>query len=250
MQSFVNNWISPEMQMMRRFTSYQSVVSNSQFSSTSTELHEIMDSAILSCEGSLLETSIDGYEKASYLNNSCCAISSINAFMLHKVHKTGSKLLEKYFSDKHLNFISTIYMLLYPNYNSSSSFLPFILKAHIMFYDLIVMGEHFKSTNSRSQRSSVIMTNWCGVNGQICSNSIHRFGEIQYFFTHVFITPECNSEQKHLFAWVKWHCRHPRESSVTKPLQLLSTDFEPKGTASIIPISRITCRIWKTKDSI
>ena len=241
MQSFVNNWISPEMQMMRRFTSYQSVVSNSQFWSTaSTELNEIVDRATLPCEGSLLETSIDGYEKVGYLNNSCCAINSINALMLDKVHKTGSKLLEKYFSDQHLNYISSVYMLLYPNYNSSSR--PFILKAHIVFYDLIVMGEHFLSTNSRSQGSSVIMAKWCGFNGQICSNSMHRFGEIQYFFTHVFITPECNSEQRHLFAWVKWYCRHPRESSVTKPLQLLSTDFEPEGPASIIPISRITCR--------
>ena len=88
----------------------------------------------------------------------------------------------------------------------------------------------------------MIMAKWCGFNGQICSNSMHRFGEIQYFFTHVFITPECNSDQRHLFAWVKWYCRHPRESSVTKPLQLLSTDFEPEGPASIIPISRITCR--------
>ena len=103
-----------------------------------------------------------------------------------------------------------------------------------MFYDFIV-GEHLLSTNSRSQRSSVIMANWSGFNGQIhiCLNSAHRYGEILYFFTHVFITPECNSEQRHLFAWVKWYWRHPRDSSVTKPLQLLSTDFESEGPASI-----------------
>ena len=131
-------------------------------------------------------------------------------------------------------------MLLYPNYNSSS--LPFNIKAHIVFYDLIVVGEHFLSTNSRPHRSSVIMANWFGFNRQICSNSVQRFRKIQYFFTHVFITPECNSEQMHLFAWVKWYCRHPRESSVTKPLQLLLAYFEPEGPASIILISRIMCR--------
>ena len=75
-------------------------MSNSQFWSTaSIELDEIVDRATLPFEGSLLEISIDGYEKAGYLNNSCCAISSMNALMLDKVHKTAGKV----FSDQHLN---------------------------------------------------------------------------------------------------------------------------------------------------
>ena len=103
MQSFVGNWMMPEMQIMKRFTAYQR---SSCFDHTGipTELHADR------YEGSLLETTVDVYE-VSYQQNASCNVSEINALMLPSIHKIGSRIVEKYFSDSDL-FKCTLYYIL------------------------------------------------------------------------------------------------------------------------------------------
>ena len=234
MQSFVDNWMMPEMQMMKRFTAYQR---SSCFEHTGipTELHADR------YEGSLLETTVDVYEKVSYQQNASCNVSEINALMLPSIHKIGSRIVEKYFSDSDLYSITQVYSLLYSGCNSQ---VPHIAKAHGVFNDLTIMGERFLSVKSRSQRSCIIIAKWCGANGQIdaVGSSIYRCGEVQYFIQHIMLNPENNTTDKHLFAAVKWFKCHPRQFTVAKPLQILCTDFEPEGPATFIPVSRIKCR--------
>ena len=106
------------------------------------------------------------------------------------------------------------------------------------------MGERFLSVKSRSQRSSIIAAKWCGLNGQIDSsgNSKYRYGEVQYFIHHTAVNPENNRTEKHIFAAVKWIRIHSMQCSLPKPLEIVSTDFEPEGPATFIPVSRIKCR--------
>ena len=55
-------------------------------------------------------------------------------------------------------------------------------------------------------------------------------------------SPETKTLQKHLFAAVQWFRIHPRQGCTAKPLEIVSTDFEPEGPATFIPVSRIKCR--------
>ena len=60
MQSFVGNWVMPEIQMMKRFTAYQRASSCFEHTGIPTEFFADR------YEGSLLETTVDVYEKTNY----------------------------------------------------------------------------------------------------------------------------------------------------------------------------------------
>ena len=90
MQSFVGNWMMPEMQMMKRFTAYQRA---SCFEHTGIPTELCADRY----EGSLLETTVDVYEKSNYQQNASCSICAINVLMLPRIHSTGSRTVEFFF---------------------------------------------------------------------------------------------------------------------------------------------------------
>ena len=74
-----------------------------------------------------------------------------------------------------------------------------------------------------------------------------RFGEVQFFIQHSIQLPNTaittvHSQTKHLFTKVKWFCQHPGENTVSWPLKIVATDFEPEGPSTFIPVSRIICR--------
>ena len=233
MQSFVGNWMMPEMQMMKRFTAYQRALCF-EHTGIPTELYADR------YEGSLLETTVDVYEKSNYQQNASCGICAINVLMLPRIHSTGSRTVEFFFSDCDLYYLTQVYSI----YSDYSSQMPFIQKTYGVFSDLTIMGERFLSVKSRSQRSSVIVAKWCGANGQIdtSASSKYRYGEVQHFIQHDMRNPETKVLQKHLFAAVKWFRIHPRQGCTAKPLEIISTDFEPEGPATFIPVSRIKCR--------
>ena len=234
MQSFVGNWMMPEMQMMKRFTAYQRA---SCFEHTGIPTELCADRY----EGSLLETTVDVYEKSNYQQNASCSICAINVLMLPRIHSTGSRTVEFFFSDCDLYYLTQVYSVIYSDYSSQ---MPFIQKTYGVFSDLTIMGERFLSVKSRSQRSSVIVAKWCGANGQIDTSvsSKYRYGEVQHFIQHNMTSPETKTLQKHLFAAVQWFRIHPRQGCTAKPLEIVSTDFEPEGPATFIPVSRIKCR--------
>ena len=77
-----------------------------------------------------------------------------------------------------------------------------------------------------------------------------RVGKVLYFIQHslalgtsVTETRERTKAAKsHLFAKVEWHKCHPRSGWFPKPVAIAGPLFEPNGSATFIPISRIKNR--------
>lgn len=244
MQSFLNNWISPELQMMKKFVSYQNVIAFQENSiNIPSELSTLMESNSALGEGSLRQTIIDGYEHRMYTENYTCPLSMVNAMQL-KSHTIGIRTFEHYFTDEEVRNISTVYSYLYPSNHL------YVQRKHIYFYDLHVHGQHYLSNKARSHRSSVIMAIFPGCHGNINSNpeeNVCRFGEIQCFVQHCIDLSNTSrnitdKKTMHLFARVKWYRQHPGEANEPWPLQIVATDFEPEGPSTFIPVSRIMCR--------
>lgn len=134
-----------------------------------------------------------------------------------EIHDIGSRILEHYFTDEDIGYLSTVYSYLYPSNHL------YIQRKHIYFYDLHVQGEHYLSNKARSLCSCVIMAIFHGNVNVDPEHKICRYGEIQCFIQHCIDLP--NKEQNtsdnrivHLFARVKWYCQHPRENSMLWPL--------------------------------
>ena len=66
MQSFLNNWVSPELQMMKKFISYQNVISFPTSTSAKLDYIQFDEGSSLFGEGSLVQTATDGYERQIY----------------------------------------------------------------------------------------------------------------------------------------------------------------------------------------
>ena len=102
----------------------------------------------------------------------------------------------------------------------------FDAKCHFVFSDLEVLGEHYLSFKSRSQRSSTIMARWYDSAG---SNLTYK---VEFFFSHTIGISSLNSEgqpsakqrkSEHIFAKVNWLANHERPCHLPFPLYLVST---------------------------
>ena len=244
MQSFLNNWVSPELQMMKKFISYQNVISFPTSTSAKLDYIQFDEGSSLFGEGSLVQTATDGYERQIYAQNYICPLNSINAVQL-KFHTIGPRIFENYFSDDEVKNITNVYSWLYPQFISHPLF---VCRTHLQFYDLHAHGEHLISIRARSMRSCTIMAIFPKLGGTIDpEQKVLRFGEVQFFIQHSIQLPNTaittvHSQTKHLFAKVKWFCQHPGENTVSWPLKIVATDFEPEGPSTFIPVSRIICR--------
>ena len=174
MGSFVNNWMSPEMQMMRKFTSYQNILLLANTSPFNCPFHDFVQSCMTSeCHvGSLQSTMGDVYLQQMYAKN--IQGIEINSEFSPNVHTIRSKCYERYLNDMELTALSCVYHILYPNMNRSES----VSRRHLVFSDIDVNGEHFLSAKSKSQCSAVIMASWYDSNGQVSiqSGTSNRFG--------------------------------------------------------------------------
>lgn len=134
-----------------------------------------------------------------------------------------------YFCDYELSDLSDLYALLYPNHSNLH-----IPRKHLLFSDLKVLGEHFTSNRSRSQRSSAVMAYW----GDALSVKV---GLIDYFLLHT-VKNSDNRENENIFAKVKWYQDHLRAQHYYSPTHIVCTLFEHDNKYSFIPVSRLLCR--------
>ena len=244
MGSFVKNWMSPEMQMMRKFISYQNILSLANTSPLNCPFHDFVQSCMTSeCHvGSLQSTMGDVYLQQMYAKN--IQGIEINSEFSPNVHTIRSKCYERYLNDTELTALSCVYHILYPNMNRSES----VSCRHLVFSDIDVNGEHFLSAKSKSQCSAV-MASWYDSNGQVSiqSGTSNRFGIVQYFMKHthrIDVEDEFNTFTitDHLFAKVAWYGKHPREDHFPHPVKVVTTLFETEGPASFLPVSRMASR--------
>ncbi|SMN02100.1 hypothetical protein SPONN_442 [uncultured Candidatus Thioglobus sp.] len=237
LESFSKNWVKPEEQIMRKFHGYQELAN---MRNTVPEMIALSDE-IFSESGSLHHMQADCFAVKYYRGNATCNISDINAARMD-IHDVPSKLFEKYFTDTELEALKNTYSLLYPD-----STIPFVPRKHTIFYDVEVLGEHFLSRRSRSERSAVVMAYWNDKRSTRTANPV-KAGVVEYFFMHTIAlnsdtldeTAVKRKEVEHIFARVKLYSEHPRPSHLPYPLRLVSTmSFE---SDSYIPVSRLLCR--------
>ena len=176
----MNNWLSPEHQMINRFLLYQQRVDSNCLQSIEENFPELFrlcsDSNSV---GALQHYLNDGVTSTLYLKNAFSdGISQIQAALQPLIHNiSSSRLYEKYLSDSDVLFLQEVYSNLYPS-DRAFSFVP---RKHIVISDVSVLGERFLSLRSRSQRSAVVMANWCRSAGTIEVNG-NQFmaGEVQF----------------------------------------------------------------------
>ena len=235
LESFSKNWVKPEEQITTKFLSFQELMA----------VQSIPEFSVLasfcvsedSC-GSLQHTKCDPFHLFSYKKNSVCNISCINACFLD-LHQIYGKVVEKYFCDSDLENLTGTYSIIYPSHN-----IPHIPRKHLLFSNLKVLGEHFLSNISHSQRSSAIMAYW----GDSPNTQVHvyplKVGLVEYFFVHTcrMRLSDGTSEVEHLFAKVRWYQDHFRPFHLYYPLRLVCALFESENKHSFIPVSRFLCR--------
>ena len=113
----------------------------------------------------------------SYTKNAVCDYYHINANCTD-LHVTPSKILEKYFYESDLANLSDTHNFLYANHT-----LQHIPRKHLLFNDLKVLGEHYLSIKSQSQRSVAIMAYWGSpaTDTNLCPLKV---GLVENFFIH------------------------------------------------------------------
>ena len=239
LESFSKNWMKPEEQILQKLVNLQAMKTTPPEFSVIKELFSIDD-----CEGSLQQTQIDTHILQQYKNNATCPVESINANQLD-IHNILSAQYERYFNDDEVDSLKLVYTKLYPE--SSFHHVP---KCHFVFSDLEVLGEHYLSSKSRSQRSNTIMAGWYDSTG---SNLTYQVGEIEFFLSHTIGICSLNSglegqpsaKQKksdHLFTKVNWLANHERPCHFSFPLFLVSTLYSSYSPYTYIPVSRLLCR--------
>lgn len=134
--------------------------------------------------------------------------------------------------------LNDMYSILYPNHTITH-----VPRKHFVFSTLRMLGEHFLSINSHSQRSPAIMAYWgCPPPNSPTGIRPLKIGIVDYFFIHTAVFPNSTEKKTHLFAEVKWFQEHIRPFHFHQPLRLVCTLFEPENKHSFIPVSRLLCR--------
>ena len=187
--------------------------------------------------GSLQHTKCNPFHLSSFKKNAISEICQVNA-VYFELYEIPGKVLEKYFGECDLSNLSDTYGILYPDCT-----IPHIPRKHLLFYDLKVLGEHFTSKKSHSQKSCAIMAYW----GE--QSHFLKVGLVEYFFVHTIVSPrdssslvEASTQIEHIFAKVKWYQDHFRPLHYHYPIHLVCTLFEPENKYSFIPVSRVLCR--------
>ena len=241
--SFQKSWISPELQMAKKFLSYQHLLLMDVSVALPAEIQEFFENNITKCsdisvgDGSLMQTHVDGSDLLNYKKNSICVPSQINAREgpMHKLYRR----YESIFPSDELASLTTVYQALYPN--TAFEHVPMV---HERFHALEVFNEMVTSTESKGNHSSAVCANWAGVGGNLATDfSLTRVGIIQYFIRHAVRLPSSVGSTKvsHIFARVHWFATHPRENWFSHRSLILSPDLTQNGPATFLPVSRIHC---------
>ena len=227
--SFNTNKRSVEMQMMRRLSTIQSVLSFEKptvFASTfassfkfenaskDTEVQEADDAqTLLKLSSSKVSLSSDWYR-------------NINIEFIGVRHDV---FMEEYYLNSLRSSVRTI-LNVDPENVTGSGF---------KYSSIVMCGETYGSSESRLSRSSVILASWCGLDGEInLDGNDVRPGVIRFFLTFFIDTNEGKKMLK--LAFVNWlqkvHCRHDVCPDVEVWCHKL---YEPDGPASFMPVQRI-----------
>lgn len=118
------------------------------------------------------------------------------------------------------------------------------------FSSVLVGGERYGSSTSRTVRSSYIIASWVSDGGRIDINSAQpRPGKVSFYIRqNVLVDGEYRT---YLLAYVLWYQSHPDRNYFGEPLQVCCKDlFEQLGPASFIPVQRIQSKFAPVFDKV
>lgn len=240
--SFQKNWVSPELQMTRKFLAYQNLLLIDVSTSLPEDLREFFVYQARMCgeisvgEGSLEQSHIDSLDLLEYKKNCTCDLSIIDAS--ESIMHTYSHRHEAIFNHTEVEYLISVYGKLYPGVIINH--VPMI---HERFHNFQVFNQRYLSDKTRGSHSSAVCAYWAGINGGILATCEHlRVGVIQYFVRHTISIPTSLTQFKkvvHVFACVHWYQTHLRESWYHHRVLVVSPDMDSCGPATFLPVSRI-----------
>ena len=246
LEGMKKSWVSPEKQLLMKFLYLQllyfqnpSKPSNDFISLIHTGMENLRGSENIS--GSLSQMAFEELEVIEQAKSLSGSVSNIDA-REKAFHKVIQPLYEKCFSDIEIEFMSQVYNALFPNNHVTH-----ISRFYKQFKTLVMNGEEFVSTSSRSERSTAIIAHWPSPIGKIDTMGMGdpKIGIIQYFIRHVV---KIDSENLTcLFAYVKWYEDHPRRNHFHKSMVICGRLFSAERCATFIPVSRILGRCTYTQ---
>ena len=240
--SFQKNWVSPELQMFRKFLTYQDLLLSNVPSSIPQELREFFQfqlgvhDDISVSEGSVEQSHIDPLSLSQYQKNAVSSIPCVDAtlkpfFIIHRRY-------EKFFNHEQVSWLTQVYSLLYPN--KTITHVPMF---HETFNEVNVLGERLLSKGSKGSHSALVCAYWPRIGGTVSQScEILRVGVVQHFLRHT-VEIESSSHETtkvaHMFAFVHWYRVHPRATWFHPRIIVVSPDMIMNGPAVFLPISRI-----------
>jgi hypothetical protein len=247
--SFQKNWVSPELQMIKKFLTYQHLLVSEVPTSMPKELQDFFQLQLgqhkehTTSEGSVEESHVDAHALMEYMKNSTCSLPEVQATEL--MCMSVFRRYEKFFDHVEVSWLTEVYKVLYPM--SEIGHVPMV---HERFDEVTVLGKRFLSNNARGRHSAVVCAYWSHKYGSFTTDHL-RFGTVLYFFRHAIHT-NLNSSLKvtHIFARVNWYEQHPRENWFHPQLTVISPDTEYPGPSVFIPLSRIVGRCAVIDDRI
>ena len=239
LEKMQKSWQTPEIQLIHKFTSLQTLVS--------IELPSGVPQVFRQCFTQMKETktaipdAMDGLDVLAYEQNKLCVPKSICATKLC-FHHPVIPGREKYLTEEARDALAEMYSTIYGAQNV----------LHVPLYyeefrEVKLFQNTYTSSKSRSTRSATVAAIWPSPSGILDSRSPSgddiRVGVIQYFLLH---TPVLKSPDKddqvqktHILAQIEWYQDHPRKFSLGNGVILAATVPEPSFAASFMPISRI-----------
>lgn len=234
--SFQKNWMLPELQMLKKFTSYQHLLLHQVDSSVPDELSEFFQLQLrkqklhVVGEGSIEDTHVDSIYMHEYKQNRVCPLPMIIAYSIPE-QEIISKKVKKWFNHQEVAWLSILYKKIYPSCEVDD-----VPMMHERFHGISVFGRTILSDGAKGNHSAIICAYWTLQEEEI--NRINlRYGKIMYFFQH---SISCNGKiVEHLFARIQWFKCHPRENWFGPHIAVMDTDFVDHGPSVFMPISRI-----------
>lgn len=248
LENMQKNWISPEIQFMKKFVMLQAL--------SVVDLPSSVSKDILRCYNEMNKghnaftehvTVIDSKILLSHERNIFCHPNRICSLKL-PCHELIQPVGEKLFTANTRDLLYKVYMILY----DPSSIIHIPMKYEEV-YQVQAFNKLYSSLKSRSCRSAGIAAFWPGPIGHVICNHTPveedvRIGVVDYYLQHV---PKLHSiegvveEQPHLFAKVKWFQEHPRKFWIKIGTTIAANLFDQETETSLIPFSRIlsTCAL-------
>ena len=240
--SFQSNWISPELQMIRKFITYQDLLQSDLPATMPQELldffhlHLNKHSEVCVTDGSVEQTHVESFSLLEYNRNATCPIADIDG--RENVKQKIAKRYEVHFNHIQVTWLTEVYKHLYPS--ATINHVPMV---HERFHEVSVLGERFASKSAKGKHSAAVCAYWPRLGGSISTTCDQLYvGIVQYFFKHSVKLTKSGSlnfeKVNHIFANVHWYRLHPRENWFHPRIIVVSTDFDDFGPANFIPLSR------------